>query len=75
MHDKRTITLCVSSPFSATEGRNFSLDQEFKAIRYTLTVTLHDARSFSYAQDTDLQINGQPALFHHVERNTLTRVQ
>jgi len=24
MHDKRTITLCVSSPFSATEGRNFS---------------------------------------------------
>ena len=25
MHDKRTITLCVSSPFSATEGRNFSL--------------------------------------------------
>jgi hypothetical protein len=54
---------------------NRFLDQEFKAIRYTLTVTLHDARSFSYAQDTDLQINGQPALFHHVERNTLTRVQ
>jgi hypothetical protein len=37
-------------------------------------VPLHAARRVSDAQDTDLQINGQLALFPHVERTTLTRM-
>jgi len=43
-------------------------------VRYRLKITLHDATRFSYEQHTDLQIKGQPALFHHIEKNTLTRV-
>ncbi len=47
------------------------LDQEFKTVRYELKVTLHDATSFSYEEDTQLQIKGQSELFHHTDKNTL----
>jgi hypothetical protein len=53
---------------------NRFLHQKFMVVRYRLTVTLHDATRFSYEQHTDPQIKGQPALFHHIETNTLTRV-
>jgi len=53
---------------------NRFLNQEFTVVRYRLKVTLHDATRFSDEQHTDLQIEGQPALFHHIEKNTLTRV-
>jgi len=53
---------------------NRFLDQEFKTIRYELKVTIHDADSFSYEEDTQLEIKGQPEIFHHRDRNTLQRV-
>ncbi len=53
---------------------NRFLDQEFKTIRYELKVTIHDADSFSYEEDTQLEIKGQPEIFHHRDRNTLRRV-
>lgn len=53
---------------------NRFLDAEFKTVRYELTVTLHDDGSFSYEEDTQLQLKGRPRLFHHTDRNTLRRV-
>ena len=50
------------------------LDQEFKTVAYKLTVRIPDAATFSYEQDTVLQIKGQSELFHHIDRNTLKRV-
>lgn len=54
---------------------NQFLDVEFKTVRYELKVTVHDANSFSYEEDTVLKMKGQTDLFHHTDRNTLTRVK
>ncbi len=53
---------------------NLFLDREFKTVRYELKVTVHDENSFSYAENTRLQIKGQDELFDHTDQNTLTRV-
>jgi hypothetical protein len=52
---------------------NLFLDKEFKTVRYELKITIHDDQSFSYKEDTQLQIKGQPDLFHHTDKNTLKR--
>lgn len=51
------------------------LDREFKTVRYEgkLEIVSHD--SFSYEEDTVIQIKNQPSLFHHIDKNTLTRVK
>lgn len=59
-----TFGICVN-PF---------LDREFKILGYELTVKVHGSESFSYEQDTILQIPQQTAPFHHRDRNTLVRV-
>ena len=53
---------------------NRFLDQEFKTVRYELTVTVEDADTISYEEDTVLRIKGQDELFHHRDRNRLKRV-
>lgn len=53
---------------------NRFLDQEFKTVRYELTVSITDRDSFSYEEDTQLEVRGQASLFHHRDRNTLRRV-
>ena len=53
---------------------NRYLDREFKTMRYDLKVTIHSLDSFSYEEDTQIQIKGQPKLFHHIDKNTLRRV-
>ncbi|GJL64560.1 MAG: FABP family protein [Nitrospirales bacterium] len=52
---------------------NRYLDANAKTVRYDLTVTIHSRESFSYSEDTQLQINKQPEIFHHTDSNTLTR--
>ena len=54
---------------------NKFLDEEFKTVRYELQVTVHDKKSFSYEEDTQLKIKGQDKLFHHTDKNTLKRVE
>jgi len=51
------------------------LEREFKTVRYELDVTIHDERTFSYSEDTQLYIKGSTELFHHRDQNTLTRVE
>jgi hypothetical protein len=53
---------------------NLFLDKEFKTVKYLLKVTVHSDQSFSYAEDTQIQIKGKPELFHHIDKNTLTKV-
>jgi hypothetical protein len=52
---------------------NQFLDREFKTVRYELKVAL-TADGFSYEEDTQLQLKGQPEIFHHTDANVLTRV-
>lgn len=54
---------------------NQFLDKAFKTVRYELTVTVLDADRFRYEEDTQLQIPGQAELFHHTDKNTLSRVK
>jgi hypothetical protein len=53
---------------------NKFLDREFKTVRYELKVTLHDANSFSYEEDTQINIKARGELFHHIDKNTLKRI-
>jgi hypothetical protein len=71
----RTFTLTAESG-SSSYGvcSNQFLDRNFKTLRFELTVTIHDGNSYSYAEDTQLQIPGQTEVFHHRDSNTLTRV-
>ncbi len=54
---------------------NRFLDKEFKTLRFDLKVTLLNENSFSYEEDTQLQLKGQSAIFHHTDKNTLKRIQ
>lgn len=67
--------LLVADVGSETYGicSNKFLDREFKTVRYELKVTIHDDQSFSYEEDTQIQIKGRKELFHHIDKNTLKR--
>ncbi len=43
-------------------------------VRYEVTITVHDADSFTYEEDTVLKMTVQDDLLHHTDRNTLRRV-
>jgi len=72
--DARSFELAADAG-SETYGicSNPFLDKEFKTVRYQLKVTIHDDQSFSYEEDTQLQIKGRKDLFHHIDKNTLKR--
>lgn len=55
----------VSNPF---------LEHAFTTLDWRIEVTVQPDGTWSYAQDTTLQILGSAAPFHHTDRNTLTRV-
>ena len=54
---------------------NKFLNEEFKTVRFEIKITIHSNDSFSYDQDTQLQIKGNPNLFHHTDKNTQSRVK
>ena len=51
------------------------LDEEFKTVRYDIELTTNADGSFSYAQNTQLQIKGQTEIFAHTDENTLRKVE
>ncbi len=53
---------------------NKYLDESYKTMKYLLDVTINDDGSFSYKEDTQLWIPVNEAIFHHTDRNTLTKV-
>ncbi|MGI9309853.1 MAG: heme-binding beta-barrel domain-containing protein [Gammaproteobacteria bacterium] len=53
---------------------NKYIAEAFKTVRFDVTVTVHDQNSFSYEQDSVIQIIGVSDLFHHTDKNTLHRV-
>ncbi len=54
---------------------NKFLDREFKTVKFEQKVYFHDENSFSYEEDTHLQIKGQSDIFHHVDKNTLNKLE
>ena len=54
-----------SSPF---------LDYAFKTVEFRIRVTINNDGTWTYEEDTMLQIKGQAELFHHTDRNTLSKI-
>lgn len=60
----RTFGIC-SNPF---------LDVEFRTVRFDVTLRVLGPGRFGYEEDTQLQMPGRDAIFHHTDRNVLARV-
>ena len=63
---------CGSETFGICS--NPFLDEEFKTVRYELTVTLNEDGSLSYDEDTQLKMKGKDTLFHHRDQSQLTLI-
>ena len=50
------------------------LEQAFRTVEFRIRVTIGPGDSWSYDEDTVLQVRGRAELFHHRDRNTLTRI-
>jgi hypothetical protein len=65
----------------ATEGLNTwgicsapFLVHAFKTIAFKISVTFNSDGTWTYEEDTVLQIQGQSDLFHHTDKNILTKI-
>ncbi len=50
------------------------LDYAFKTTEFRIKVTINPDGTWTYDEDTVLQIKGKSELFHHTDRNTLTKI-
>ena len=50
------------------------LDWAFKTTEFRIQVTIHDDGTWSYDEDTVLQIRGRDEPFHHTDRNRLSKI-
>ena len=50
------------------------LEFAFKTIEFRIKVTYNPDGTWSYHEDTVLKIRSKPELFHHTDKNTLTKV-
>ena len=68
------LTADVASEIYGICSKKF-LNEEFKTVCFEMKITIHSKNFFSYDQDTQLQIKGNPNLFHHTDKNTQSRVK
>ena len=50
------------------------LESAFRTVEFRIRVTTGPGETWSYDEDTVLQVRGRAELFHHRDRNTLTRI-
>jgi hypothetical protein len=50
------------------------LEHAFRTDAFTLQVTVNPDGTWSYWEDTVLKVHGRDEPFHHIDRNTLTRI-
>jgi len=50
------------------------LTYAFKTVEFRIKVGLNEDGTWGYEEDSVLQIHGQPELFHHTDKNLLTKV-
>jgi hypothetical protein len=53
---------------------NEFLDREFQTVSYEVKFELLDENTFSYDENSRIQIKGKSTIFDHTEKNTLKRV-
>lgn len=64
--DARTFTMAteLGADTSGIASNPF-LNEAFRTVKYEVEITVHDAGSFSYAEDTVLAIRDRDEVFHH----------
>jgi hypothetical protein len=50
------------------------LEHAYRTMSFSMTVTIGTDGTWSYEEDTILEVLGRPEPFHHTDRNTLTKV-
>lgn len=50
------------------------LDYAFKTVEFRIKVSINSDGTWSYEEDTVLKIRGKDELFHHVDKNTLSKI-
>jgi len=50
------------------------LDYAFKTVEFRIKISINPDGTWSYEEDTVLMIRGKTDLFHHTDKNTLTKV-
>jgi hypothetical protein len=50
------------------------LDYAFKTVEFRVKISINPDGTWSYEEDTVLMIRGKTDLFHHTDKNTLTKV-
>lgn len=50
------------------------LDYAFKTVEFRIKVTINPDGTWSYEEDTVLKIRGQDELFHHADKNNLSKI-
>ena len=50
------------------------LDYAFKTVEFRIKISINSDGTWSYDEDTVLMIRGKTDLFHHTDRNTLTKL-
>ena len=50
------------------------LEHAFRTDEFRIRVRINDNGTWTYEQDTILKIHGQDELFHHKDRNTLSKI-
>jgi hypothetical protein len=53
---------------------NAFLEDAFRTESFSMTITVHANGTWSYKQDTVMKVVGTEQLFHHTDRNILTRI-
>lgn len=53
---------------------NKYLNESYKTMRYRLDVSIHNDKTFSYNEDTQLWIPVNEDVFHHRDKNLLTKI-
>ncbi|MHB8264274.1 MAG: FABP family protein [Acidimicrobiales bacterium] len=61
---------------SATYGicSNPFLQDTFRTVRFSIIVTINPDGTWSYDEDTIMEVRGRDGVVHHTDRNTLTRI-
>jgi hypothetical protein len=86
----RGVTLIAGGPcepdanvliMSATIGSNHYgilsnrfLDKKFQTVKFDLKLTIHDEKSLTYEEDTQIKIAGVKEIFHHTDKNSLKKI-
>lgn len=73
--DARELTLRATAddPSFGIRSAPF-LEYAFRTVEYRIQVTVHPDGSWTYEEDTVLQVRGRAEPFHHTDRSTLTKV-